>query len=302
MFLWLDSASQTKVYFTSAKKDIVNFKLIMYLLSGEKVVEEFDSLDDLESRINGMINDGIYVEINTDLTNVTKIEKIKRAQDIGSFQISYLFDTGDRVIEKFNNEFTRDVKIDTLEVFNVPGPDIPPGKIDYNDLENKPTINYIELEGNIRTADLGIKSSELNNDIGFVTKTTSSLVNYYDRTTIDEKLENLSGIPVLEGTEEEPIIAGNLETSVYVISGVVQSSEHNTTRTVVRKRFYSVWKDPDKCVFWQEDPVGDIKNYILFKIEGTDVPTTGQTRAVSEDFLEDYVANALIDAGEVEGE
>jgi len=47
-----------------------------------------------------------------------------------------------------------------------------PGTLDYNDLENKPSINGVQLSGNKTTGDLGIniptKTSDLTNDSGYI--------------------------------------------------------------------------------------------------------------------------------------
>ena len=59
------------------------------------------------------------------------------------------------------------------------------GTADYEELENKPKINNVELIGNKTTSDLGIvipevptKTSQLNNDSGFITKSVNNLDNY----------------------------------------------------------------------------------------------------------------------------
>lgn len=56
------------------------------------------------------------------------------------------------------------------------------GTSNYNDLSNKPSINSVTLQGNKTTSDLNIKTSDLNNDAGFITDAdipskTSDLVN-----------------------------------------------------------------------------------------------------------------------------
>lgn len=43
------------------------------------------------------------------------------------------------------------------------------GTTNYNDLTNKPSINSVTLTGNKTTADLNIKTSDLDNDAGFIT-------------------------------------------------------------------------------------------------------------------------------------
>lgn len=101
------------------------------------------------------------------------------------------------------------------------------GNSNYNDLDNKPLINYVELEGNKTLDELGIQPkgeyalendiptnvSQLINDSGFltehqdlsdyalkneipdtssfITKEVSNLSNYYNKTSIDEMIGNI---------------------------------------------------------------------------------------------------------------
>ena len=63
------------------------------------------------------------------------------------------------------------------------------GTTDYEQLENLPEINGVELLGNKSLTDLGIdipaKTSELENDSGFIDDT--AFENYYTKTEVDEK-------------------------------------------------------------------------------------------------------------------
>ena len=69
--------------------------------------------------------------------------------------------------------------------------------IDYNSLDNRPTIPS--------------KVSDLTNDSGFVTKSVSSLDNYYTKTEIDEKEVEvtLNGASVSSPSFYAPTTAGN---------------------------------------------------------------------------------------------
>ena len=101
------------------------------------------------------------------------------------------------------------------------------GTSDYKELENKPKINNVELTGNKTLSDLGIdqdfiksesdptvpnhvksiteqdianwndkptvptKTSDLENDSGFIDKNVNNLTNYYTKTYIDETIGNI---------------------------------------------------------------------------------------------------------------
>lgn len=70
------------------------------------------------------------------------------------------------------------------------------GNIDYGNIINKPTINGVTLEGDLSTEDINIfipqLVSELQNDAGYITKNVSDLVNYYNKTEVDNMV---SAIP-----------------------------------------------------------------------------------------------------------
>lgn len=78
----------------------------------------------------------------------------------------------------------------------------------YEDLDNKPSINNVELSGNKTLEELGIqqkgnyakqneiptKTSDLDNDSDFINKTVSDLINYYNKTSIDEKISAITSL------------------------------------------------------------------------------------------------------------
>ena len=65
------------------------------------------------------------------------------------------------------------------------------GVTDYNALDNIPKVNNVSLTGNKTSAELGIatKTSDLNNDSGFITNTVNNLVNYYLKSETYTKAE-----------------------------------------------------------------------------------------------------------------
>lgn len=167
----------------------------------------------------------------------------------------------------------------------------PLSKSSYNDLLDKPTINNIELKGNVSLDDLNLMDREqvqsaINNVIDdsepSLTKTYSS-----------SKIESLSGIKVLTGTNEKPIIANDLSIGTYVISGVVQSSQSNTTNITVPKKIYSVDKTDLGAAIWYENPKTSQQTYYEFKLEGNEAPTEKlQTYVTTE-----YLSSATLDGG-----
>lgn len=109
---------------------------------------------------------------------------------------------------------------------------------------------------------------------------------------VKQYIDESSGIQVIEGTTDAPIIASELELGVYVISGVVQSSVANTTSTEIVKRVYSIRRDDSTTILWEENPMAKITNYVVFYHEG-EAPLISNTTYTS---IED-VANAVIDGG-----
>ena len=167
----------------------------------------------------------------------------------------------------------------------------PLSKSSYNDLLDKPTINNVELKDNVSLDDLNLMDKEqvqsaINNVIDdskpSLTKTYSS-----------SKIESLSGIKVLTGTSEKPIIANDLSIGTYVISGVVQSSQSNTTNITVPKKIYSVDKTDLGTAIWYENPKTSQQTYYEFKLEGNEAPTEKlQTYVTTE-----YLSSATLDGG-----
>ena len=167
----------------------------------------------------------------------------------------------------------------------------PLSKSSYNDLLDKPTINDVELKDNVSLDDLNLMDKEqvqsaINNVIDdskpSLTKTYSS-----------SKIESLSGIKVLTGTKEKPIIANDLPIGTYVISGVVQSSQSNTTNITVPKKIYTVDKTDLGAAIWYENPKTSQQTYYEFKLEGNEAPTEKlQTYVTTE-----YLSSATLDGG-----
>ena len=167
----------------------------------------------------------------------------------------------------------------------------PLSKSSYNDLLDKPTINNIELKDNVSLDDLNLMDKEqvqsaINNVIDdselSLTKTYSS-----------SKIESLSGIKVLTGTNEKPVIANDLSIGTYVISGVVQSSQSNITNITVPKKLYSVDKTASGAAIWYENPKTSQQTYYEFSLEGSEAPTERlQTYVTTE-----YLSSATLDGG-----
>lgn len=164
-------------------------------------------------------------------------------------------------------------------------------KSSYNDLLDKPTINNIELKDNVSLDDLNLMDkdqvqSAINNVIDdsepSLTKTYSS-----------SKIESLSGVKVLTGTNEKPIIANDLSIGTYVISGVVQSSQSNTTNITVPKKLYSVDKTDLGAAIWYENPKTSQQTYYEFSLEGNEAPTERVQIYVTTE----YLSSATLDGG-----
>lgn len=99
---------------------------------------------------------------------------------------------------------------------------VPTGTTNYDDLDGKPSINSVELDGNKTASQLGFSSvattgsyndlsdtpteitmlSQLINDTGFITNTVGNLLNYYlktetyNKTEVNSLISNLSSIDV----------------------------------------------------------------------------------------------------------
>ena len=167
----------------------------------------------------------------------------------------------------------------------------PLSKSSYNDLLDKPTINNVELKGNVTLDDLSLMDKEqvqsaINNVID---DSESSLTKTYS----SSKIESLSGIKVLTGTAEKPIIVSELETGNYVLSGTVQSSETNTTTQTLGKKVYTVEKGDSETVVWYENPKTHITYTYIFDTVGTNAPEEQDEIYITETQLK----QAVIDGG-----
>lgn len=167
----------------------------------------------------------------------------------------------------------------------------PLSKSSYNDLLDKPTINNVELKGNVTLDDLNLMDKEqvqsaINNVID---DSESSLTKTYS----SSKIESLSGIKVLTGTAEKPIIVSELETGNYVLSGTVQSSETNTTTQTLSKKVYTVEKGDSETVVWYENPKTHITYTYTFDTVGTNAPEEQNEIYITETQLK----QAVIDGG-----
>ena len=107
------------------------------------------------------------------------------------------------------------------------------------------------------------------------------------------KIESLSGIKVLTGTAEKPIIVSELETGNYVLSGTVQSSETNTTTQTLSKKVYTVEKGDSETVVWYENPKTHITYTYIFDTVGTNAPEEQNEIYITETQLK----QAVIDGG-----
>lgn len=167
----------------------------------------------------------------------------------------------------------------------------PLSKSSYNDLLDKPTINNVELKGNVTLDDLNLMDKEqiqsaINN---IIDDSESSLTKTYS----SSKIESLSGIKVLTGTAEKPIIISELETGNYVLSGTVQSSETNTTTQALSKKVYTVEKGDSETVVWYENPKTHITYTYTFDTVGTNAPEEQDEIYITETQLK----QAVIDGG-----
>ena len=167
----------------------------------------------------------------------------------------------------------------------------PLSKSSYNDLLDKPTINNIELKDNVSLDDLNLMDKEQVQSAinSIIDDSKPSLTKTYS----SSKIESLSGVKVLTGTNEKPIIANDLSIGTYVISGVVQSSQSNTTNITVPKKLYSVDKTDLGAAIWYENPKTSQQTYYEFRLEGNEAPTEKlQTYVTTE-----YLSSATLDGG-----
>ena len=167
----------------------------------------------------------------------------------------------------------------------------PLSKSSYNDLLDKPTINNIELKDNVSLDDLNLMDKEQVQSAinSIIDDSKPSLTKTYS----SSKIESLSGVKVLTGTNEKPIIANDLSIGTYVISGIIQSSQSNTTNITVPKKLYSVDKTDLGAAIWYENPKTSQQTYYEFRLEGNEAPTQRlQTYVTTE-----YLSSATLDGG-----
>lgn len=102
----------------------------------------------------------------------------------------------------------------------------------YNSLTNKPKINGNTLIGDLNGVNIGI-----------IDDATISALSTYSSEKIQKELAEIAVVNELIGTQENPIIAANLDVGSYIISGVVQSSENNETYFTVERKQYLINKE-----------------------------------------------------------
>ncbi len=158
------------------------------------------------------------------------------------------------------------------------------GTKDYEALTNKPSINGITLTGDLTTAQLGVIEDESITDVS----TWSSKY-------IQQKLNNVSVVKELVGTDAEPIIASELMLGAYIISGKVQSSRYNVTTIRVPRKQYMVNRDVEgTTVIWDSNPYTASHYYVVFKHTGVEAPQTNTVEIITKAELE----KASLDCGE----
>lgn len=97
--------------------------------------------------------------------------------------------------------------------------DVGQGKVDYNNVINKPKINGVTLDGDLATEDLNIiipkLVSELQNDAGYITKDVNDLVSYYNKTEVDNMISTIPkfSIKVVDALPTEDISP----TTIYLL-------------------------------------------------------------------------------------
>ena len=156
---------------------------------------------------------------------------------------------------------------------------------------------YIYANGNwekIGTTALDLSQYATKEYAEMVAANTINDTEVSDLTTYSSsKIESLSGIKVLTGTAEKPIIVSKLETGNYVLSGTVQSSESNTTNQTLSKKVYTVEKGDSETVVWYENPKTHITHTYIFDTVGTNAPEEQNEIYITETKLK----QAVIDGG-----
>ena len=154
----------------------------------------------------------------------------------------------------------------------------------YPDLQQKPSINNVVLDGELTTVDLGI-----------INDANTSVLSTWSSQEIQRQILNAAVSKEITGTDTAPIIASELEVGSYVISGFVQSSKINTATIRVPRKQYLVNKDVDNVtVFWDANPYTKSQYYIIFEHEKQVAPETHTVEMLTREEL----AEASLDCGE----
>jgi len=174
----------------------------------------------------------------------------------------------------FNDGSTLQEKFDNGEL----------GVSKYPDLQQKPSINNIVLDGELTTVDLGI-----------INDANTSALSTWSSQEIQRQILNAAVSKEITGTDTTPIIASELEVGSYVISGFVQSSKTNTATIRVPRKQYLVNKDVENVtVFWDANPYTKSQYYIIFEHEKQVAPETHTVEMLTREEL----AEASLDCGE----
>ena len=123
------------------------------------------------------------------------------------------------------------------------------GTADYEELENKPKINNVELVGNKTTSDLGIvipevptKTSQLNNDSGFITKSVNNLDNY----TLSSSLKTVATSGSYNDLSDKPtLFSGNYNdlTNKPTIPDELKDLTDDSTHRLVSDTEKTTWNN-----------------------------------------------------------
>lgn len=271
-----------KDLFVSVKDD--GDKAVMYTPNGVKVFHRKE-VETVENEVYTMLhtypnladrdlipyvdacNSYIFLTDKPKINGVT-LEGDKSTDDLKIFgKISadgVFFDDGESIQEKFNKGAL--------------------GTKDYNELNNRPTINGIIVCNDKDAVQLGI-----------IEDTTISDVKTWSSKYITQVLNNHTNVVELVGTDEEPIIASELLLGSYVLSGKVQSSRENITTTRIPRKQYMVNRDlEDTTILWDSNPYVETQYYVLFYHTQFIEPQKKTVEIITKDIL----AEAKLDCGE----
>ncbi len=122
------------------------------------------------------------------------------------------------------------------------------GSTDYNDLNNKPKINGVELRGNKSTSELGInvptRTSQLTNDSGFIT--TSALTPY--RTSANQDLIDATKADTEDLSDVAFSGSYNDLTDKPTIPSALADLSTDTTHRVVTDTEKSTWNNKQEVI------------------------------------------------------